>query len=223
MKEVIDFLHLLHANNNRPWFQANRDLYDAANNRFNAFVDDLIAGIATFDPSVAHLTASDCTYRIYRDVRFSPNKMPYKTHFAAYICAWGKKSPYAGYYFHVEPPGFGYLNGHQLVTGLYAPAAPILKSVREDILHNGDNFHAAVQAAQGFVTETTDALKRVPVGYPADYIYAEYLKMKHPCLVKYVDDSFMLSPDLLSNTVEAFSRTAPFAATLNKAVSFVLE
>ena len=80
-----------------------------------------------------------------------------------------------------------------------------------------------MQAAQGFVTETTDALKRVPVGYPADYIYAEYLKMKHPCLVKYVDDSFMLSPDLLSNTVEAFSRTAPFAATLNKAVSFVLE
>lgn len=223
MKAVIDFLRLLHEHNNRPWFQANRGLYDDAMLTFNAFVDDLIAGIASFDPSVAHLTAKDCTYRIYRDVRFSPNKMPYKTHFAAYICAGGRKSPYAGYYFHVEPPGFGYLNGHQLVTGLYAPAPPILKSVREDILTNGDAFDASVKKAYDFKTETFERLKRVPLGYPADYKYADYLKMKHPCLVKHVDDAFMLSPNLLSNTLEAFSRTADFAHLLNQSVAFTLE
>ncbi len=224
MKEIIAFLHQLNENNNRPWFQAHNDQYEAVNDHFHGFVDALIAGIASFEPEVAGLTAKDCSYRIYRDVRFSHNKMPFKTHFAAYICPHGKKSPYAGYYFHVEPKGFGYLEeGHQLCSGLYGPEPHVLKSVREDILHNGDAFHATVQAASGFSLEPYQALKRVPQGCPSDHPYADYLKMRHPCLIRVVDEAFMLSPNLLTNTLEAFHKTAPFVRHLNQAVAYALE
>ena len=76
MKTVIEFLKELQRNNNRIWFEANRTRYREAAERFAAFVERLIIGIAGFDPSIRNLTVTDCTYRIYRDTRFSPDKSP---------------------------------------------------------------------------------------------------------------------------------------------------
>lgn len=67
------------------------------------FTAKAIDGIAAFDPSVRGLTVKDCTWRIYRDTRFSPDKTPYKTHMGAFVAPRGKKGGYSGYYFHVEP------------------------------------------------------------------------------------------------------------------------
>jgi uncharacterized protein (TIGR02453 family) len=223
MKTILSFLSQIKENNNRDWFEAHKAEYRAANDVFIAFVEKLIFGISTFDPSVKGLTVKDCTYRFYRDIRFSANKMPYKTHFGAFVCPHGKNSGYSGYYFHIEPKGNGFLDGHQLDTGLYCPQPNVLKSIREDIYLNGEKFEAAVREAKGFVIEDNQALKKVPRGYPADFKYAEYLKLKNPCLYKQVDDKFLLSENLLENTLEAYSKTLTFNTLLNKAVEYAFE
>ncbi len=223
MDKVLSFLLQIRDNNNKEWLEANKDAYHEANNIFIAFVEKLIAGIGEFDPSVSDLSIKDCVYRFHRDTRFSPNKMPYKTHFGAFICPHGKKSGYSGYYFHIEPKGSGYLDGHQLDTGLYCPQSNILNSIREEIYSNGEVFDTLVQTAKGFELEDSQALKKVPKGYPANFKYAEYLKLKNPCLCKHVDDDFILSKNLLENTLEAFRQTASFNSFLNKAVEYALE
>lgn len=223
MKRIISFLSQIKENNNREWFEAHKAEYKAANDIFNAFVEKLIFGISSFDPSVKGLTVKDCTYRIYRDVRFSPDKKPYKTHMGAYVCPHGKNSGYAGYYFHIEPKGNGFLGNHQLDTGLYRPQANILRSIREDIDLNGEKFEAAINMAKGFELTDDQPLKKVPAGYPADHKYAEYLKMRNPGLCKLVDDDFILSENLLENTIEAFRVTASFNNILNRAVEYALK
>ena len=140
MKEVIAYLRDLSQHNNREWFVANKQRYTEAQARFNAIVEKVIMGIAQFDPSVANLTAKDCTYRIYRDVRFSKDKSPYKTHMGAYICPGGKKSGFSGYYFHVGIGGEGYPAAHMLAVGDYICDPKVLKILREDICYGEGDF-----------------------------------------------------------------------------------
>ena len=102
MKAVVEFLRQLHAHNERAWFEAHRAEWLQLQERVRSFAEGLIEGIASFDPSVEGLTAKDCTYRIYRDVRFSRDKSPYKTWQGIYVAPHGKKAGYAGYYFHLE-------------------------------------------------------------------------------------------------------------------------
>ena len=95
MKEVIDFFRRLHDDNTREWFDAHRAEWAHVKGRFAAFTEQLIEGIAEFDPTVRGLRVQDCTYRIARDTRFSPDKSPYKTYIGAYIAPKGKKSGFA--------------------------------------------------------------------------------------------------------------------------------
>ena len=107
MRETVAFLKELAANNNKQWFDDNRARYRVLRNGFDEFSAEVIDGFGTFDAEVRGLTPKDCIFRINRDTRFSNDKSPYKTHFSTYICHHGKKSGYAGYYFHVEPEGDG--------------------------------------------------------------------------------------------------------------------
>ena len=100
---ILDFLKDVAAHNDRGWFAGHKGQYEEACGFFEEMVQALIHRIAAFDGSVAHLTVKDCTYRFYRDTRFSEDKSPYKRHFGAYINACGKKSWHSGYYFHLQP------------------------------------------------------------------------------------------------------------------------
>ena len=99
-EQIIEFLTELRSHNNREWFQDNKNRYDALRKGFIDEVQDLIGRISLFDPEVAGLEAKDCLFRIYRDIRFSPDKTPYKCHFAAYISQGGRASERGGYYIH---------------------------------------------------------------------------------------------------------------------------
>ena len=96
-EQIIEFLTELRSHNNREWFQDNKSRYDALRKVFIDEVQDLIGRISLFDPEVAGLEAKDCLFRIYRDIRFSPDKTPYKCHFAAYISQGGRASERGGY------------------------------------------------------------------------------------------------------------------------------
>ena len=223
MHQVLNFLRQIKENNYKEWFDAHKDEYLTATRIFNDFVTQLIQGVASFDASVRGLTVKDCTYRFYRDVRFSPNKEPYKSHFGAYIAPYGKKSGYAGYYFHIEPAGNGFLNGSQLDAGLYCPQPAVLKSVREEISLNGDRFLTAVGKSKDMELDYSAALKKVPRGFSSESPYAEYLKLKNFILGKEVNEQFLLDKNLLQSTLEIFRTSAPFVNWLNKAVAYAFE
>ncbi|MDR1756196.1 MAG: DUF2461 domain-containing protein [Culturomica sp.] len=217
MQEILKFLEELRADNNREWFEAHKKRYKELQNRYNGFVEKLIAGIARFDPSVAGLTVKECTYRIYRDVRFSPNKEPYKTHIGAYVCPKGKKSGYAGYYFHLEP-------GSCLITsGLYMPEPKVLKSVREDIAFHGEQLDGWLKKAEGFELVTENSLKRTPQGFPAGSPYDRYLRLKDLYVIRYFDDACVAAPDLLEKTLNGFEKTVGLVQWLNRAVDYAYE
>ena len=134
MKSVLEFLRALSEHNDREWFVANKEWYLDAANTFNSFAVSLAAALAEIDPQVGRQSLKDMTYRIYRDVRFSKYKQPYKTHFGAFICRGGKKSPYSGYYFQVGIDGPGNFEGaNMLATGNYWLDPRALKVLREDI------------------------------------------------------------------------------------------
>ena len=223
MKKIQSFLTQIAENNTKVWFDAHKSEYLKANEEFTTFIEKLIFGISTFDPTIKGLTVKDCTYRFNRDIRFSPNKAPYKTHFGAYISPFGKKSGYAGYYFHIEPKGHDFIGGNIMATGLYHPQPKILKSIREDIFLNGDSFEQVVREAKNFVLEDDQALKKVPKGYPADFKYAEYLKIKNHSLNKTFNNDLLFSSNFLEKTLADYSETVSFKNWLNKAVKYGLE
>ena len=103
MKIALSFLEDLSRNNNREWFQANRDRYQESLGLFRQLAANLLEGITAFDPSLGGQEAKDSIFRIYKDVRFSKDKLPYKTHFGCWMTRGGRKSTDAGYYFHLEP------------------------------------------------------------------------------------------------------------------------
>ena len=121
MKEIYDFLRELRENNDREWFNAHKKRYVELKAWFDEWVGKLIEKTAGFDEEIEGLNVKDCVYRIYRDVRFSPDKSPYKTHFAAYLASpGGRNSQRAGYYVHLEP------DGSLLAGGLYCPEPSLL-------------------------------------------------------------------------------------------------
>ena len=226
MEEILQFLRDLEQNNNRDWFNANKQRYQHVQQLWNAFCEQLIAEVGRFDPAIAPLTVSNCTYRIYRDTRFSADKTPYKTHFGVFMCPGGKKSMHAGYYFHLGTgTGDGYPQAHMLAAGNYCYDPKAIKILREDISDDWANFSQNVLGAADsrFTPEMEGALKRVPREYPADAPYADWMRMRNYCLVTNVDDDFVLAPGLARRVAALFNTTARFTAYVNRAVDYVLE
>ncbi|MDD6765995.1 MAG: DUF2461 domain-containing protein [bacterium] len=224
MKTVLQFLRDLAQHNDRAWFNEHKERYLAVQQRWNEFCESLIGEIGAFDPDIARLTLRDCTYRIYRDTRFSPDKSPYKTHFGVFLAPGGKKSMHAGYYFHV---GTGesneYPQGHMLAAGNYCYEPKAIQILREDISDGWESFQNEVLAVADprFVVDQEGALKRVPKGYAPDAPYADWMRLKSYCLVMNVDDDFITQPDLAKRVADLFQTTKPFNDYINRAVDFV--
>lgn len=225
MRTVLDFLSDLRANNNREWFAANKGRYKEAEAIFNAFAEMLIAAVGEFDETIRGLTLRDCTYRIYRDTRFSHDKTPYKTHFGLYMCPGGKKSGNGGYYFHVEPSGGGMIGSHMLDVGIYMPEPTVLKSVRDEIFDNGDEVlrEMGIAAKAGFELDRSNSLKRTPVGYPIGSKWDEYLKLKDFHLSKTAGDDYLLAPGLVERAAADFRTAHGFMALMGRAARFAKE
>src|SRR4051812_46071466 len=137
--QTLKFLKTLKKNNNKPWFDSHRVQYEAARIDFSNFLQLVIDAVQKSDPSITGLTARDCLFRINRDIRFSKDKRPYKSHFGATIKRGGRKSVYAGYYFHLEP-GQSFVGG-----GLWIPEPAQLKNLRQEIDYNWDEFEGIIK------------------------------------------------------------------------------
>lgn len=210
--EMLSFLKELQKNNNRAWFQENKGRYDVLRQLFADDVQSLISRIALFDPEVAGLEAKDCLFRIYRDIRFSPNKLPYKNHFAAYIARGGRSSERGGYYIHIEP-GNCMLSG-----GIWCPQPKLLKLLRQDIYDHMDEFVAILEDPSfkaSFPELEGEVLKRMPVGFPSDIPYGDILKHKDFCVASVKPDSFFTENTWLEASVSEFQKLLPLNRFLN--------
>ena len=225
MKDILQFVRDLAQNNNREWFAANKPRYQAVQKQWFDFAAELIGEVGKFDEQIAPLTIKDCTYRIYRDTRFSPDKTPYKTHFGVFLCPGGKSSMHAGYYFHV---GTGesdeFPHAHMLAAGNYCYNPGLIPILREDISDGWSDFFNNVLGAadKRFSVDMDGALKRVPKGYPVDAPYADFMRLKNYCLLATVDDGFVTAPNLAKRLAELFRTTKPFIDYVNRAVDYAL-
>lgn len=179
MKEILQFLRDLSCNNNKEWFTANKDRYQKVLAKWYDFCEQLICKIGKYDSDITSLTIKDCTYRIYRDTRFSKDKTPYKTHFGVFLAPGGKKSMHAGYYFHIGTGGGNsYPEAHMLASGNYCYDSKTVKVLREDISDGWEEFQKGVleKADPSFFVDMDGALKKVPKEYPADAPYADFMR-----------------------------------------------
>ena len=219
MKEIIDFLQDLAQNNDRTWFEANRERYKRVKSRMDEVAAEFIEAVAEFDHSVEGVRVKDATYRIYRDTRFTKDKSPYKTWFGVYVCPRGKKSGLSGYYMHVEPDQ----NHYMLCTGAYCPTPGEIKSVREEIMTEGDAFVECINNAEGFEIDWSSALKRMPQGWSAEDPHSEYYRLRNYLLMKLVDKNYFLRPNAARRAAEDMQKTKAFNDTLNRAIEYSRE
>lgn len=209
---IFRFLKELSENNNREWFNEHRQTYTEVQAEFQKLLTVIIDRISLFDESIRGIAAGDCTYRIYRDTRFSSDKTPYKTHIGGYINAKGKKSDHCGYYIHLEP-------GNCMLAGGSLCLPPnVLKAVRQSIYDNIEEYRSIVEdpAFKRFYPVVGENfLKTAPKGFPKDFKYIDYLKCKEFVCSYQVPDDFFTAPDLLDRTEEAFRQFKRFSDFLN--------
>jgi uncharacterized protein (TIGR02453 family) len=216
---TLAFLRELSAHNDKVWFDAHRSAYESARNHHIDFIAALIDGISSFDPDIAGQTAKSALFRINRDVRFSKNKAPYKTNFGAYLARGGRKSTWAGYYFHLEP-GASFVGG-----GVWMPAPPELARIRQEIDYCLNEFSGIIESAEftrqyGGLSDGPDMrLQRIPKGYEADNPAAPYLRYKSFVAMKPLSDELLLSDQALKESIDACKALSPLLKFLNRALS----
>lgn len=218
-QSTIAFLKKLSKNNNKPWFDANRPAYQEARSNFELFIQKVIDSFGKQDASIAMLTAKECMFRINRDVRFSKDKAPYKRNFAASINRGGKKSIYAGYYFHMEP-GNSFVGG-----GIWMPQPAEMQKIRQEIDYCWPEFKKIISSAK--FTKTFNQLDRsaeftlskVPKGYEKDNPAAEYLKLKSWVAMEQFTDAELSAADVVSKTVKVFATIQPLINFLNRSLN----
>jgi uncharacterized protein (TIGR02453 family) len=213
-KSTLDFLTELKCNNDRDWFNANRPKYLEAKENFEALVQEIIDRIVLFEPIMKGLEAKSCIYRINRDIRFSNDKSPYKSHFGAFIVRGGRKNGdrFAGYYFHIEP-GASILAG-----GAYMPPMPWLTAIREKINDYPEEF-IKITKSKDFIKYfgklDGDKLKTAPKGYPSDHPHIELLKYKSFLVVNNASDKLVLSNEYQDHVISVFKAMKPLNDYLN--------
>jgi uncharacterized protein (TIGR02453 family) len=214
-KSIIEFLNLLKLNNTREWFHANKELYDQAKKDFEVYTSELIKEISLFDKSVEYLEPKDCIFRIFRDIRFSKDKTPYKVNFGAYIVKGGKKGGNAGYYIHIQP-GESFLAG-----GIYMPPPEILKTLRNGIYENIDEFLKIISSKsfiKYFDKVDGEKTKNVPPGFPKEFEHADFLKFKSYNVIHYINDELLVKNSFDKYALGVFREMLDFNNFINNCI-----
>jgi uncharacterized protein (TIGR02453 family) len=215
-KQILDFLAELTDNNNREWFNQHKKQYDEAKAEVESFVNSIIPEIAKFDESIKYVLARDCMFRIFRDVRFSKDKSPYKINMGAWISAAGRKSSGPGYYLHLQP-GESFL-----AAGVYMPEPNQLKKIRNEIYYNVAEFKSilSVKKLKKYCAGLSeiDKVKMAPRDFPKDFPEIDLLKHKHYILSHPIRDEIIASDHFQEVALLAFKTMHPFNLFLSRAL-----
>ncbi len=207
LEPILNFLSDLSKNNNKTWFDQNRQDYDTARAAFDNFINSLIDEFRVSD-DLQDLTAKDCISRIYRDIRFSKDKTPYHTHIWATIAPGGKKMTRMGYHMAVQPMGRSILAG-----GMWEPSSEQLAKFRQAIDQHAAEFKKVANAkalVDYFVGIKGEKLKTAPQGYDRSHPEIELLQYKQVVVMHTFTDQEVLADDFLDLVVAGCKAMRPF-------------
>ncbi len=218
-KKGIAFLQKLKRNNNRVWFEKHKADYETY---VKLPMQSLIASLQPhFDKFAPEFDANPkrSLFRIYRDIRFSKDKTPYKTHVAAHFVIRGKPKGIegSGYYLHIEP-GEVFLGG-----GIYMPDNDQLKKIRHAIATNANDFLSIVENRsfkKRFGKLEGNRLQRVPQGFEPDHPMAEWLKLKQFFVGVTLPEQKCFSESFLETVADVFEEAVPLVRFLNHAMGY---
>jgi uncharacterized protein (TIGR02453 family) len=206
-KVILNFLDELKQNNNKPWFEGHRQEYEVARKSFEVFIDILIDKFRISD-NLEGLSAKDCMTRIYRDIRFSRDKSPYKTNLGAMINPGGWRSNRLGYYISIEPHAQSMTAG-----GLYDPTADQLNRFRQSIELDAAEFKE-LSSARDFVDVfgevQGDRLKTAPKGYDRDHPELAILQLKQITIIHRYSDQEVVRDDFIDRVTQDCRIMKPF-------------
>jgi uncharacterized protein (TIGR02453 family) len=215
---TLKFLRGLARHNDRDWFEARRDIYEhSLRAPMLALVDDITHAMEAFAPT--HIRpAHKITMRIYRDIRFSKNKLPYKTHLSAWWAERGmEKTSGAGFYLQISPSAI------MVAAGVYMPEREQLLTLRRWM----STHHAAYRASEqkllrartlGFQPINAQPLTRMPKGFAVDDPADELLRAKNWGVHAMLPAELALDPTLAREVVRRMRAAAPLVASLNAAI-----
>jgi uncharacterized protein (TIGR02453 family) len=215
---ILKFLKDIAKNNNRDWFEKNKSRYLVTKDHFDQFIAKLVAELLEFDQSLAGLNPKKITFRIYRDVRFSKNKLPYKSNMSAGISPRGKMVAEPGVYLHIQPN-----NKSFVAAGLWMPEPEPLAKIRQEIDYNGKTLEK-IMSDKKFkkmygVFEPEGALKNIPKGYEKDHVYREWLKLKSFVVTHAFTDAEVIDKKFMKTVIDAYKTAKPLNDFLKEAIS----
>lgn len=216
--QIFKFLQALSKNNDRNWFEKNKGTYLQAKENFDAFVSAFLNELIKFNPDMAGLNPKKLAFRIYRDVRFSKDKKPYKTNMGAGFSPGGKMIQEPGYYLHIEPGNKSFIAG-----GLYMPDPSNLGKIRQEIDYNGERLEKILKDKKftkwfkGF--DDFDKLKTVPKGFAKDHPRLDWLKHKSFIVSHPFTDKEVKEKNFLKNITLASQAMKPLNEFLTEAIA----
>ena len=209
--EVLAFLRQLTINNDRTWFKSHKERYDALREPWEHDMQRLIGLVADFDPQARGLAVKDSVYRIYRDIRFSHDKRPYKNYFSGVIGKGGRHTLLSCYYVH-----FG-VEELMLCGGIWWPEKPVLDSLRRLIDAEHEEFLAIIN--QPDITSryhwASRSLKMMPKGFPMDHPMSRFLKMKEYLMIMNLDEDYFDCEDWVEKVAADLQPLKPLHDFLN--------
>jgi uncharacterized protein (TIGR02453 family) len=215
---LFKFLRDLKKNNNRPWFLAHKEHYEkVVRNPLLDFIGEAGPPLRKISPNIVadNSPTGGSMFRIYRDVRFSKDKTPYKTHASAHFpLSRGKDVHAPGFYLHLSPAEV-FIGG-----GIWRPDAPVLGQIRDYLASHPKQWKSilADRTFQKHCTFEGDKLQRPPKGYPPDHELIEYLKYKDFTYFTQFGEKDACSPGFMEKFVESCRAAAPFMEFLTTAL-----
>jgi len=217
-QESLDFLKDLAANNNREWFLDNKDRYDKARENVIEFTGQLLTAMHKIDPGIDEaLDPKKCVMRIYRDIRFSKNKTPYKNNFGVSLPTTGLRPGGAEYYLQIQPDN-SFIGG-----GYWMPEAAHLKAIRQEIDYNAHDLRQIINDKE-FIKlfgdfKQQEQLKSVPQGYSPDNENIDLLKLKSFVAWHKITDKDIIKKNAAEEIAEVCSHIYPLNVFLRNALA----
>lgn len=213
MKKTLKFLRSLRQHNDREWFNTHKEEYLEVKEEVERLTLELIAAVTTVDPEAARLRVADCTYRIYRDTRFSSDKTPYKTHIGIFVNPpGGKKSMTCGYYLHLEPDNCFF------AAGTVCLPSPVVKRIRQSIYDEIDEYRSIVESPEfreWFTTVGENPVKTAPQGFPRDWEFIDYIRPRDFVTSTPLSDENVVVPGLAERLLPPIRQAKRFNDFIN--------
>ena len=218
-KDTLQFLDDLKANNNRDWFLENKKRYEAVKKDYQQLVGDFLDVMKPLDPSLEMLEVKNCTFRINRDIRFSKDKTPYKSHLGVWLSSGVKGMNRSGYYLHLEK-GASFIAG-----GLYCPEPEDLKKMRKEIAYFYDDLETILNKKdfkkefKDFDRNEKNMLKNPPRGFEKEHPAIEFLKLKSFESSQRIDISEATKKDFVATMSKKLIVLKPLNDFINRALT----